>query len=141
MEKGFRKVELPEPEELAHLADSSKSRVKSISRSVRCYCWHPSGTKQKKLQLWREVCFSTCREEPTAKQKIKEGWEETGKGSIAMARNVKKLGCVSQDVDSSSQTSLNSIVKKDRRSSRFDLRLRYSPRRFWKLTACPGNAL
>ena len=66
---------------------------------------------------------------------------KTGKSSIARVRNVKKLGCVSQDVDSSSQTSLNSIVKKGRRSSRFDLRMRYSSRRFWKLTACPGNAL
>ena len=61
-----------------------------------------------------------------SKQKINEGRKKTGEGSTAMVRNVKKSGCVSQDIGSSSQSSLTSLLKKGRRSWRSDIRLWYS---------------
>ena len=47
---------------------------------------------------------------------------ETGKGSLAVVRNVTQMGCVSQDVDSLLQSSLRSTLKKakDPRDPIFD---------------------
>ena len=50
-----------------------------------------------------------------------------GEGSIATARILTQLACVNQDIDSLSESSVGSILKKSKRSSEYNLRLRYSP--------------
>ena len=45
----------------------------------------------------------------------------------AMTRNVKKLGCVSRDIDSMSKNSVRSILKKGGRSAMSDMQQQLTP--------------
>ena len=59
------------------------------------------------------------------KRSNKDG--KTWKNILAMVRNVKKLGCVSQNINSLSRNFVRSRQKKNRRSSRSELRRRRTP--------------
>ena len=122
MEKKLRKVGLPE--ELALLDQRFRSRVKSTSRRParihRVTCGILSSAKITK------TCSFPHAEKNQQPNKRSKTDGKSGKDSIAMVRIVKKLVCVSQDSDSQPQSSMKSILKKVRISSRTDLRLRYS---------------
>ena len=123
MERILRKVELPE--ELFLLLESSRSCVRSISkRAARIH--RVQSTSPKKAAVLAGSVLVYIQKEPTATQKIR-GYGKTGEGSIVMERNVKKLGCLSQDTGSLSKCSAQSIQKKERTSSRSGWRLRYTP--------------
>ena len=127
--KAFRQAELPE--EVVSLRRSFRSRARSTSkRLVRMYCVTsgilPSAksTKRKKAAVLSTNVFFYMQRKVPYKRSKKDG--KTGEGSIAMVRNVWKLGCVSQDMDSLRGSAVWSTLK-GKRSSRSDLRLRYSP--------------
>ena len=120
--KAFRKAELPE--EVVSLRRSFRSRARSTSkRLVRMYCVTsgilPSAksTKRKKTAVLSTNVFFYMQRKVPYKRSKKDG--KTGEGSIAM-------GCVSQDMDSLRGSAVRSTLK-GKRSSRSDLRLRYSP--------------
>ena len=120
--KKLRKVGLPE--ELALLDQRFRSRVKSTSRRPARIHHVTSGILlSAKITKTCSFLHAKKNQQPNKKSKT-DG--KNGKGSIVMVRIVKKLVCMSQDGDSSSQSSMKSILKKGRRSSRTDLRLRCS---------------
>ena len=75
--------------------------------------------------LWREG-FLYVRTRTNSQTKDQRRMGKLEKGSIVMVRNVEEVGCVSQVIDSLSQRSVRSILKKGRRSSRSDLRQRHT---------------
>ena len=72
------------------------------------------------LQVWRKVLFLQSDQDHQPKKK--DG--QSGKGSVVIGMNVKKLGCVSQDIES---PTVKSTLRTGRTSSRSNLRLRYTP--------------
>ena len=72
-----------------------------------------------KLEIWREVFVPTQRSRSPDEKKTKEGV----KGSLTFIEKVKELGGETQDAVS---PTINSISRKGRKSSRPNLRLRYT---------------
>ena len=84
--------------------------------SVKC-----TEPKKKAAVMAGDVLFCIQRR-ANCHAKDRTRMERLGKNILAMVRNVKKLGCVSQNVDSRSKNSVISIQKKHRISSRSELR-------------------
>ena len=100
-----------------HWKGGSGSRAESISRrrtrihdvTVDIFP-NVKSRKQKKAAVFATHVLFNMPKNVSRQTKNDDG--ETGKGSLAIERNVKQLGCLSPDVDFSSETAARSMLKR-----------------------------